>query len=66
MFTISEKANKEIDKAQKALRNALDALTLSDAYNLPSDIFHAATVEDVNHIITAILHLRGECEAATV
>ena len=60
MFTISEKANKEIDKAQKALRNALDALTLSDPYNMPGDVFHAATVNDINRIITAIEHLRGD------
>lgn len=60
MYTISEKANKEIDKAQKALRNALDALTYSDAYNLPSDIFHGATVADVERITTAINALRGD------
>ena len=59
MMTISEKANKELDKARKALLNALDALTLSDAYNLPSDIFHASTVKDVNRIITAIETLGG-------
>jgi uncharacterized protein (UPF0332 family) len=60
MFTISEKANKELDKAQKALRNALDALTLSTAYNMPSDIFHEATEKDVNAIITAINAIRGD------
>ena len=58
MMTISEKANKELDKARKALRNALDILSAEQAYNDKSEIFHSATVHDVNRIITAIQSLR--------
>lgn len=58
MLTISDRANKELNKARKALRNALDILTEEQAYNNPRDIFHATTVSDVNGIITAIESLR--------
>lgn len=58
MMTVNEKANKELDKARKALRNALDILSAEQAYNSKQDIFHNCTVKDVNSIITAIEILR--------
>lgn len=54
MLTISESANKDIEKAKRILNKALETLTETIAYNSSGDIFHASTVHDVNRIITAI------------
>lgn len=59
MLTISETANKEIEKAQRAIHKAIEALTQSKAYNNSSDIFHNCTVADVNRLITASLKLNN-------
>ena len=56
-MTISDKANKELYKAKKALHNALEELTNTIAYNNKNDIFHSATTNEVNHIINAITTL---------
>lgn len=57
MYTISDNANKEIQKAKKALDKAIQTLTETTAYNNTNDIFHASTVYDVNRLITAISKL---------
>lgn len=53
MLTIEESANKEIQKAKRALNKAIEILTETIAYNNKNDIFHACTVSDVNKLITA-------------
>ena len=53
MLTIEERANKEIQKAKRALHKAIEILTQTTAYNSKSDIFHACTYSDVNKLITA-------------
>lgn len=52
-MTINDKANKEIEKALKALRKASDALIDTPEYWNKKAIFHDTTVSAVNAIITA-------------
>lgn len=53
MTTINDNANKEIQKAKRALNKAIETLIQTPAYNNKSDIFHACTVSDVNKLIMA-------------
>lgn len=52
-MTINDKANKELEKALKALRKASDALIDTPEYWNNKATFHNTTVNAVNRIITA-------------
>lgn len=52
MYTISDSANKEINKAKTAIYEALDTLSNTPEYNDKKSIFHASTVKQVNTLIT--------------
>ena len=53
MYTIKDNANKEIEKAKRALNKAIEILAATPEYNSAGLIFHNATVQDVNRLITA-------------
>lgn len=59
MYTINDTANKEINKAKKAIHKAIDVLSDTPEYNDKKSIFHASTVKQVNTLIT-IMNLLNE------
>ena len=53
-MTISEKANRELDKAIRSLHRALEELENTTAYQYEGDIFHKTTKNAVKGIVNAI------------
>lgn len=58
MYTINDRANKELNKAKKALSAALLILEQMPEYNDRKSIYHNTTVKQVNTIITTLEMIR--------
>lgn len=54
-----EKAQKELVKALRALNNASEIIAQMPEYTNNNSIFHAQTVSQYNHIITAALTINA-------